>query len=350
MILYRSRIGVAFAYFPIHVYFPSFAADTFSAVTPSQAGKENAGPHLEPIWIAMRQDRKERLLCGMLLLLMVSIAWLTPLRAAELPFSRGLLFQVERDGEPVGYLFGTIHAEDARVLTLPGPVERAFVDSPRLFVEVNMDGASLLASVAAMLLDDGRELGDILDPTLYGETVAAAARLGLPEVALRYYKPWALAILLSLPPSETGQFLDLVLYKRALELNKEVAGLETIQEQLDLFDSLSEEDQILLLRDTLNNLEQLPVIFQTLLDRYLARDLQGLVEINRQLLGGSAEPLVERFQAKAVDERNRRMVARLEAPLERGGVFVAVGALHLPGEQGILRLLERRGYRIVRKY
>ncbi|WP_275098786.1 TraB/GumN family protein [Sedimenticola hydrogenitrophicus] len=297
----------------------------------------------------MRQDRKTRLLCG-ILLLMAAIAWLMPLAAAELLFSRGLLFQVERDGEPVGYLFGTMHSEDPRVLALPGPVERAFVESPRLLVEVNMDGASLLASVAAMLLDDGRELRDILDPALYRETVATAARLGLPEAALRYYKPWALAIMLSLPPSETGLFLDLVLYRRALELNKEVAGLETIREQLDLFDSLSEEDQVLLLRDTLNNFEQLPTIFQVLLDRYLDRDLAGLVEINQQLLGGSAEPLVERFQARAVDERNRRMVERLEAPLARGGVFVAVGALHLPGEQGILRLLERRGYRIVRKY
>lgn len=290
-------------------------------------------------------------LCRLLLLLMLASTWASPVHSAGLAFPEGLLFQIEKGGVPAGFLFGTIHSEDPRVLVLPEPVERAFVESPRLYVEVDMAPANLLASVAAMLLDDGREISDILDPALYRETVAAAARLGLPEVALRHYKPWALAMLLSLPPAETGLFLDLLLYKRALALNKEVAGLESVGEQLDLFDSLSEEDQILLLRDTLNNLEQLPTIFQALLDRYLERDLWGLVEINERLLAASSDGgLAGRFQAKAVDERNRRMVERLKEPLARGGVFVAVGALHLPGEQGILRLLERRGYQVVRKY
>jgi len=157
-------------------------------------------------------------------------------------------------------------------------------------------------------------------------------------------------MLLSLPPTETGQFLDLVLYQRAQSLKKEVAGLETIREQMDLFDTLSEDEQINLLRDALNNLDQLPTIFQALLDHYLKQDLQGLVEINQQLLDSSASELADRFQVKAVDERNFRMVERLVAPLAQGGAFVAVGALHLPGEQGMLRMLERRGYRIVRKY
>jgi len=284
------------------------------------------------------------------MLLMVSIVWVMPTVADELPFSQGVLFQIEKEGVSVGYLFGTIHSEDQRILALPGPVERAFTESPRLYLEVDMDAANLLASVAGMLLDDGREITDILEPSLYQRTVSAAAQLGLPEVALRHYKPWALAMLLSLPPVETGQFLDLVLYQRAKALNKEVVGLETIREQLDLFDTLSEDDQVILLRDTLNNLDQLPTIFQALLNRYLRQDLQGLVEINQQLLDTSASELAHRFQVKAVDERNQRMVERLLAPLGEGGVFAAVGALHLPGEQGMLRILERRGYRIVRKY
>lgn len=292
----------------------------------------------------------KRQFCSLLMLLMVSAAWMMPVCGDELPFSQGVLFQIEKDGVSAGYLFGTIHSEDQRVLALPGPVERAFIESPRLYVEVDMDAANMLASVAGMLLDDGREITDLLEPSLYQRTVRAAAKMGLPEVALRHYKPWALAILLSLPPTETGRFLDLVLYQRARALNKEVAGLETISEQMDLFDTLSEDEQINLLRDALNNLDQLPTIFQALLDRYLKQDLQGLVEINQQLLDSSASELADRFQVKVVDERNYRMVERLVAPLAQGGAFVAVGALHLPGEQGMLRMLERRGYRIVRKY
>lgn len=286
----------------------------------------------------------------LMMLWMALLVWIMPAPAEQLPFSQGVLFQIGQEGVPASYLFGTIHSEDQRVLTLPEPVERAFIESPRLFVEVDMDSANLLTAVAGMLLDDGRELADILEPALYQQTVNAAAQLGLPELALRQYKPWALAMLLSLPPTRTGQFLDLVLYQRAKALNKTVAGLETMHEQMDLFDSLSEDDQVTLLRDALNNRDQLPTIFQALLDRYLKRDLRGLVEINQQLAETSASGLADRFQVKLVDERNRRMVERLVGPLASGGVFVAVGALHLPGEQGMLRMLERRGYRIVRKY
>ena len=298
----------------------------------------------------MRLNRIKRLLCTLLLFFAASVEWLGLASAAELPFPEGLLFQVERSGKPVSYLFGTIHSEDERVLKLPEPVEQAFIKSSKLYVEVDMDPANLLAAMTAMILDDGRELSDILGATLYRQSVEAAATLGLPEVALRHYKPWAMAMLLSLPPAKTGIFLDLVLYQRALALNKQVGGLETIREQLDLFDTLSEEDQISLLQDSLNNLDQLPTIFQTLLEKYLQRDLKGLVEINDQLLQGSDAKLAERFQARAIDERNLRMVERMAIPLTKGGVFVAVGALHLPGENGILRLLEQRGYSVVRIY
>lgn len=285
-----------------------------------------------------------------LALWMVPLIWSMAVAADGLPFSRGVLFQVEREGVPVSYLFGTIHSEEKRVLALPGPVEQAFIASSRLYVEVDMEPANLFASVAGMMLDDGRKISDILEPSLYQRTVGAAAKRGLPEVALRHYKPWALAMLLSLPPAETGEFLDLVLYQRARAMNKQVSGLETIDEQLGLFDALSEDDQIALLQDALNNLDQLPTIFQALLDRYLDRDLAGLVEINQQLVDRDKSGFADRFQVKLVDERNQRMVERLAGPLAEGGAFVAVGALHLPGERGMLRLLEQRGYRVVRKY
>jgi uncharacterized protein YbaP (TraB family) len=176
------------------------------------------------------------------------------------------------------------------------------------------------------------------------------AVLGLPEVAVRYYKPWALAMMLSMPAAKSGQFMDLVLYQRAVQLNKKVAGLETAKEQLDLFDTLSEVDQITFLRETLNNLDKLPTIFQALLENYLKRDLKALMALNDQLSQAGDPELSKLFQSRIVDERNLRMVDRLREPLAKGGLFVAVGALHLPGEKGMLRLLEQRGYQVVRLY
>lgn len=202
--------------------------------------------------------------------------------------------------------------------------------------------------MAGMFLQEGQNLSDILGPQLYRRSVEAARQRGVPEVALKLYKPWAVAMLFSMPPVETGQFLDLVLYQRALEQGKPVAGLEAVSEQLALFDELPVADQVHLLRDALNNLDRLPIIFQRLLERYLQRDLKGLMTISDQLIPEGDQPFYQRFQARLLDQRNQRMVDRLEPSLAEGGLFVAVGALHLPGEQGMLRLLEQRGYRIVR--
>ncbi|MCW8890767.1 MAG: TraB/GumN family protein [Sedimenticola sp.] len=270
--------------------------------------------------------------------------------SADVPFSKGLLFKIEQAGVPASYLFGTIHSDEERVLDFPDEVERAFESSTTLYVEIDMDTANMLAAMTAMFLDDGRELGQIVGEPLYQQAVQAAATLGLPEVAIRHYKPWALAMMLSMPPTKSGQFMDLVLYQRAVLANKRALGIETIREQLDLFDTLSESDQVTFLRDTLNNLDQLPTIFQALLESYLKQDLGALMALNEQLLNEGDEQLNNKFQALIVDNRNRRMVERLASPLQGGGLFIAVGALHLPGEKGMLSLLERKGYRVVRIY
>lgn len=272
------------------------------------------------------------------------------LQASGAPFSSGLLFQIEHSGEPVGFLFGTIHSEDPRVLDLPPDVERAFVQSSLLCLEVDMAPANLLAPMTTMFLADGRKLPAVIGPERYAKLVPAAAKRGIPEVSLRYYKPWAIAVLLSTPPVETGEFLDLMLYRRAVQMGKPVMGLESVEEQLDLFDKLPETDQVNLLEDSLNNLDQLPTLFKTLLETYLRRDLARLMEINEQLMLGEDQVFADRLQEQLLDQRNRRMVERLQAPLMEGNVFIAVGALHLPGEQGMLRLLQERGYQVVRKY
>ena len=288
---------------------------------------------------------------GYLLLWLVLLLGVVPaVPAAGSPFSEGLLFRIERSGEPVGFLFGTIHSEDPRVMTLPAVVEQEFLQSPVLCLEVDMAPANLLASVSGMFLQDGRRLAEIVGPDLYARLLPVAEKRGIPEVSLRHYKPWAIAVLLSTPVAQTGEFLDLMLYRRALQMEKPVLGLESVSEQLDLFDSLAEREQIDLLEESLNNLDQLPTLFQTLLERYLDRDLAGLMAINRQLLQDQGQAFASRFQVELLDRRNQRMVERLLAHLDKGGIFIAVGALHLPGEQGMLRLLQKRGYRVVRKY
>ena len=282
--------------------------------------------------------------------LLVWLALAGPLAAAG-TFDRGLLFRVvppER-GAP-SFLFVTIHSEDPRVLALPAPV-RLHLDRARVFVlEVVPDADALSASVAAMTYDDGRLLSDLLPEDVYRDSIAALAARGLPEVAVRAFKPWAVMTLLSMPVAKTGQFLDLELYQRALANGTPVLGLETTQEQLAVFEGLGEADQVALLRETLAFLPELPAMFQSLIDAYERRDLAALMQLSDGYLGTADAALASRFQSALIDTRNARMAERLLPMIEQGGHFIAVGALHLPGRGGVLERLAAAGCGIERLY
>ena len=164
-------------------------------------------------------------------------------------------------------------------------------------------------------------------------------------------KPWAVAVTLMTPPGETGVVLDLHLYQRAVAAGKPVDGLETPLEQLSVFDELSESDQVALLKDTLDNLPDVQDMLDDLKNAYLARDLARLAAINSDDSMRDSDPqLVARFTDKLITRRNHRMAERMQSRLRSGGRFIAVGALHLPGRDGLLRLLSQQGYTLTRVY
>ena len=269
---------------------------------------------------------------------------------AEISFSEGLLFRIENSGATASYIFGTMHTEDKRVLALPPLVKEAFDGSSKLALEIKPGPAMLLAAMMAMSLQKEKQLSDILDETVYRRCAQAMESKGVSEEALRRLKPWAVALTLSLPPTTTGQFLDLVLYEQSLLAGRDVVGLETVQEQLSVFDEMPERDQVALLVDTLDKLELIPDLYKKMLETYLRRDLAGLVKMSQDYFQGGDAALAQRFQSKIIDKRNLRMVERLQPLLAKGNIFVGVGALHLPGRLGILQLLEARGYRVFKVY
>jgi uncharacterized protein YbaP (TraB family) len=82
----------------------------------------------------------------------------------------------------------------------------------------------------------------------------------------------------------------------------------------------------------------------------LSRDLAGLVEMSERYLSSGDPVLAQRFRQRAVDERNQIMVRRMRPFLQQGGAFIAIGALHLPGRQGVLSLLEDNDFSVQRVY
>ena len=266
-------------------------------------------------------------------------------------YDQGLLWRVETPaGE--GHVFGTIHVEDPRVTDLPQPVARAFDESRSVTIELSLEPGNVTALASRMVLQDGRDLAGIAGPELFGRAAAEAAKLGVPEQALLLFKPWAAALLLMVPQQDPEKVLDVVLARRAAAQGKPVHERETVMEQADVFDGMAETDQVALLRYAVENRQDVARTTGELVKAWLARDLAAMWRISQEGVGAAAETrrLNEVFLQRVLVARNGRMAERMDARLKEGGAFVAVGALHLYGTDGVLALLQRRGWRITRVY
>lgn len=262
---------------------------------------------------------------------------------------KALLWKIHAKHKNPSYLFGTIHLEDERVVRLPPPVDEIFTKAQTFVMEVVMDFRALNAITDAMYYQNGQTLAATVGSTLYSRSAQVLKEYGMAPTITNSLKPWAVVMILSAPKAETGDFLDKVLYENALRQNKKVSGLETIAEQLSVMEGLSSGDQKLLLADTLVMSGQLPKIIEELIQVYLSRDLTALMHLNK-IYGVTDKALEARMMQRMLYDRNHRMVKRMQAHLETGHAFIAVGALHLPGEQGIIQLLKNKSYAVTPIY
>ena len=285
------------------------------------------------------------------LCLLVLAGAAAPLLAAE-RYEQGLLWRVEGKGAPASHVFGTIHLADPRVTALPPLVAREFERARSVVLEARMDGASFQLLAGRMLNTDGRDLASVAGEDLFRKAVTVAGGAGLPEPALRLLKPWAVAVLLSVPAQNPAEVLDFVLARLAMEQGKPLHELENLEEQVAVFEGMSEADQVLMLREAVDNYENMPRLMERVIVAYLARDLAGIWRIREDSSGRSREGrrFNEAFMRRLLHDRNARMAERAEPLLREGGAFIAVGALHLYGSGGVPALLERRGYRVTRVY
>ncbi len=284
-----------------------------------------------------------RLLCALALLTVFGNA------SAELVHGRGLLWKVEGGaGGAPSHVFGTLHSDDPRVLDLDPATERAFREARRYAFELDFRKDVQARMSRAMFDREPPTLRQQLDPPDWQRALDAARARGVAERAVPLMEPWALAITLAVPPVDPASTLDRTLFDRAVERGRPVTGLETADEQIALFQQLATEVQLGMLRRVLElQAEQrIGPMFEQLRAAWLAGNLESLMAISKgnPMLPDAAGNAA--FEQRVIDARNERMARRMQPVIDRGGAFVAIGALHLPGERGVLRLLQEAGYTV----
>lgn len=266
--------------------------------------------------------------------------------AQEINDQQGLFWRISKPGLRPSYLLGTIHSADPRVVNLRPAVSDALDKADHFVMEMEMEAGALLQFGSAIMLTDGEDLESILGAQLYHNVIEQMAEYGMPEPIVRQLKPWVIMTLLSMPKQNGGVILDMALHQRAQGLGKPTSGLESMQEQLAVFEGLSMPDQIALLKTAMDQYHTLPQMFEQLIQAYLADDLARLAALVSQYQSRSNSKAMQRFMTRLNDQRNQRMVARILPYLRQGNIFFAVGALHLAGAHGLVDQLRKEGYKL----
>ncbi len=273
--------------------------------------------------------------------------------------TQGPPFLWEIAGTKTSYLFGTIHLPDARVADLPASVNRAFDASQAVYTEIPLDPSSLVSQVAHFMLPRSRTLRDIVPADLLGRTEQALQRINMAltlEPLIRF-KVWTIATIVphfeTLMKNPGALPMDARLYQQAEQGGKTVGSLETVEEQVQIFDSMSEEEQLKMLSDTLDFLDEHRAqgidMTEQMIEWYLRGDL---AEFGELMVGFVKEDaFYEDFIDKVLYQRNYLMADRIEALLKENphrSHFFAVGAGHYWGETGVQTLLAGKGFQIRR--
>lgn len=266
-------------------------------------------------------------------------------------FSHGLLWKIETPGAAPSYLFGTFHTSDPRITVLPCPVKAVFDQASSYTMEVITNGAGIVSMAEAMFFSDGKTLKEVVGESLYKETLQVIGITDASEArGINSMKPWAVMMTLSSPRgSGSGLPLDLALQFDATRQGKPTYGLETMEEQIAVFNGMSLADQVTLLRDTVQTQKGQQGAMEELTKAYLDRDLAGLMALNDQFKPADTR-VYDTLMNRLLVQRNRNMNERMQKTLQQGNAFIAVGALHLPGDTGLLKLLSAGGHRVTRVY
>jgi len=276
---------------------------------------------------------------------------------------KGIFWKIERQGLAPSWLLGTMHVTDPRVLAMPEPARAAFAQAETVIVESDeiaderRAAAAILARPDLTMFTDGRTIADLVDARDAGILAEGLKRRGLSLAAVGRMKPWMIASFVALPACEIARkaagaaFLDQKLAKDAIAAGKALKGLETLVEQISALDSLPQEPQVQGLVQTLALGDGLEDVIETMSRLYLSGDTGMIMPMMRAAgpeEGADAAAYAD-FERRIIIDRNHIMAERAAPALAEGNAFIAVGALHLPGEEGLVALLARQGYAITRQ-
>ena len=263
------------------------------------------------------------------------------------PYSEGVFWRVSKDGEVVGHILGTIHSNDERITRIPDPVMEVFAEARGYAIEA-FPGSNLwnpyhgFQSIAGrMMLEDGKTLAEVAGEEIASQVYAVLKRNHAEEKFARRIKPWAAIHSLSIKSEHQGPIIDQKLLDLAVVQDKDLYQVESPEELLAAFYGMPMDSQVSLLADKLRAYPAARGTMERIIQAYAREDLQEMMDLSTDFIDKSPDKRRhhQAYVKHAIDVRSVVMAHYMQEPFRDGGAFVAIGALHLYGENGVLALI-----------
>lgn len=255
---------------------------------------------------------------------------------------KGLFWKLESPTGKVSYLFGTIHTDDNRVTNFGPNITNAIksVDTFMMESAENRDPSVMMlkeGSLASFLteaeFDQVRELADF-------HTMHMGAAMQM--------KPWLLAVVFDLPKPQTPFAQDNMLMSESENAAKNVVGIESAKEHFAVMDDFSMDEQLVMLRAVLKRtLAQKEADFERVMAAYADGDSDKIKALDEEVTSGMLpKELSQKIIDRLLVKRNVVMAERATAVAKDSSVFIAVGASHLAGDDGLIAALRKAGFKL----
>ncbi|MEQ8476043.1 MAG: TraB/GumN family protein [Fulvivirga sp.] len=292
-----------------------------------------------------REDRFKKIGVKLLVFAASFLFGMLLFRTTHAQEANALLWKIEgKDLKKASYLYGTIHAICKDDFFLTDAVNSAQSETELTVLELDMDDPQFMQKMQTHMMNPGMK--NISEEFTEDQKAAAdkffAANYGAGLAQLGILKPFGLLamVIQKAIPCETIESYEQTFIKNAKNREVEVVGLETMEFQATLFDNEPMAEQISLLMQSIEDAEKGTEDFNRLVKAYKDQDLKAMSDLMLE------SPEYAKYEDLMLNDRNKDWIPKIEAFVKEQPTFIAVGALHLAGENGVIQLLKKEGYKV----
>jgi uncharacterized protein len=252
-----------------------------------------------------------------------------------------LLWKIESDLKGPSYIFGTMHVRDHKAFGYQNLAQQKILECEVYAGEMNLDEINQEAMAESMDLAQDISISTLLKPKIYKRLEKLFLRqVGMPLSFFEKSQPIMITNLIteSLLSVDTPHSLDATLWQFAKDQQKITIGIESFEEQIEILGEISLDYQIKGLIDLVRNFKKFKKQLSNLTALYQEGDIRQLYKSSKKQAG--------KMRKLMFYSRNKIMADRIAKLVREQSIFVSIGAGHLSGGKGVLRLLKQEGFKI----